>query len=62
VLPAGASAWITVTFMVLENCPLQYAVRFILDYDQLGRPARAELPGCADLTHVPYQTCPVASP
>ena len=62
VLPAGASIWFTVTFRVLENCPLQYPVQFTVDYDRLGQTATVRLPGFADLSHVPYQTCPVASP
>ena len=62
VLPAGASTWFTVTFRVLENCPFQYSVQFLVDYDRLGRTATVRLPGFADLSHVPYQTCPVASP
>jgi hypothetical protein len=62
VLPAGASTWFTVTFKVLENCPLQYPVQFTVDYQRFGRTATVRLPGFADLSHVPYQTCPVASP
>jgi hypothetical protein len=62
VLPANASTWFTVTFKVLENCPLQYSVQFAVYYDQGGRPAIVSLPGFADLSHVPYKTCPVAGP
>lgn len=61
-LPAGASTWFTVTFTVLENCPLQYPVQFTIDYDQTGRAGTVNLPGFADLSHVPYLTCPVAGP
>jgi hypothetical protein len=62
VLPAGGSTWFTITFKVLENCPLQYPVEFTVDYEQFGRTTTVRLPGFADLGHVPYQTCPVASP
>jgi hypothetical protein len=58
-VPAGGSAWFTVTFKVLVECPGPLPVQFTLDYDQLGRQATIHLPGFADLGHVPYASCPV---
>jgi len=58
-VPAGASAWFTVTFKVLIKCPGPLPVQFTLDYDQLGREATIHLPGFDDLGHVRYASCPV---
>lgn len=58
-VPAGGSAWFTVTFKVLVKCPGPLPVQFTLDYDQLGREATIHLPGFDDLGHVPYASCPV---
>jgi len=58
-VPAGGSAWFTVTFKVLVKCPGPLPVQFALDYDQLGREATIHLPGFDDLGHVPYASCPV---
>lgn len=58
-VPAGASAWFTVTFKVLVKCPGPLPVQFTLEYDQLGRAATIHLPGFDDLSHVPYASCPV---
>jgi hypothetical protein len=58
-VPAGASAWFTVTFKVLVKCPGPLPVQFTLYYDQLGREATIQLPGFADLGHVPFASCPV---
>ena len=58
-VPAGGSAWFTVTFKVLVKCPGPLPVQFMLDYDQLGREATSHLPGFDDLGHVPYASCPV---
>ncbi len=58
-VPAGGSAWFTVTFKVLVKCPGPLPVQFTLDYDQLGREATVHLPGFDDLSHVPYASCPV---
>lgn len=57
-VPAGGSAWFTVTFKVLVKCPGPLPVQFTLDYDQLGREATIHLPGFDDLGHVPYASCP----
>jgi len=59
-LPAGASAWFTVTFKVLVKCPSAFPVQFTLGYEQLGRPATVHLPGFDDLGHVPYASCPTS--
>ena len=41
-IPAGGSAWFTVTFKVLVKCPGPLPVQFTLGYDQLaGRPPSA---------------------
>jgi hypothetical protein len=61
-VPAGGSAWFTVTFKVLVRCPGPLPVQFILGYRQLGREATSYLPGFDDLGHVPYASCPVDSP
>lgn len=58
-VPAGGSAWFTVTFKVLLTCPGPLPVQFTLDYVQLGREATVHLPGFDDLGHVPYASCPV---
>jgi hypothetical protein len=58
-VPAGGSAWFTVTFKVLVKCPGPLPVQFTLDYVQLGREATIRLPGFDDLGHVPYASCPV---
>jgi hypothetical protein len=56
-LPAGASAWFTVTFHVLVRCPQPLPVQFRLDYDVRGRPAATSLPGFDDLGQVAYTGC-----
>ena len=58
-VPAGGSAWFTVTFKVLVKCPGPLPVQFTVDYDQLGREATIRLPGFDDLGQVPYASCPV---
>ena len=58
-IPAGGSAWFTVTFKVLVKCPGPLPVQFTLGYDQLGREATIRLPGFEDLGDVPYASCPV---
>ncbi len=57
-LPAGASTWFTITFRVLVRCPAPLPVQFTVGYARLGRRATASLPGFADLSHVPYSSCP----
>jgi hypothetical protein len=57
-LGPGASAWFTVTFQVLVNCPKPLPVQFALDYDQHGGTATIRLPGFPDLGQVPYSGCP----
>jgi hypothetical protein len=57
-LPAGASAWFTVTFRVLIRCPGPLPVQFVVHYVQRGRPASVRLPGFDDLGQVPYSGCP----
>ena len=57
-VPAGGSAWFTVTFKVLVTCLGPLPVQFTLDYDQLGREATIHLPGFDDLSRVPYASCP----
>ena len=56
-LPPGASAWFTVTFKVLMECPTPLPVQFTLDYDWNGQPGTASLPGFPDLGAVPYTGC-----
>jgi hypothetical protein len=58
-VPAGGSAWFTVTFKVLVECPGPLPVQFTLYYDQLGRETTVHLPGFDDLGQVPYGSCPV---
>jgi hypothetical protein len=58
-VPAGGSAWFTVTFKVLVTCPGPLPVQFTVGYDQLGRAATLHMPGFDDLSHVPYASCPV---
>jgi hypothetical protein len=60
-LPAGTSAWFTVTFQVLIKCPEPLPVQFTLDYDQRGRSAVVHLPGFADLGPVRYGRCQAGS-
>jgi hypothetical protein len=57
-VPAGASAWFTVTFRVLVKCPGPLPVQFVLGYYRLGRLAAVHLPGFDDLGQVPYSRCP----
>jgi hypothetical protein len=61
-LPAGASAWFTVTFKVLVKCPNALPVEFNVDYERRGRAAATRLPGFDDLGSVHYGSCPVTSP
>lgn len=56
-VPAGASAWFTVTFRVLVRCPAPLPVRFTLRYQLDGQPYTAKLPGFVDLGQVPYTGC-----
>ncbi|HEV8221814.1 MAG TPA: hypothetical protein VGQ05_16200 [Streptosporangiaceae bacterium] len=58
-VPAGGSAWFTVTFRVLERCPGALPVQFLLSYDRGGSTKTVRLPGFVDLGHVPYSGCPV---
>jgi hypothetical protein len=58
-LPAGASAWFTVTFRVGAKCPGALPVQFRLSFWQPGRVQNVRLPGFVDLGHVPYSGCPV---
>ncbi len=58
-VPAGASAWFTVTFKVLVKCPGPFPVQFTVGYDQLGRAITVHLPGFDDLGQVPYASCPL---
>jgi hypothetical protein len=56
-VPAGASAWFTVTFKVLVKCPGPFPVQFTVGYDQFGRAVTVHLPGFDDLGQVPYASC-----
>jgi hypothetical protein len=62
-LPAGATAWLAVTFDILVPCPGSRPVRFRVNYTQVGESATADLPGFADLGDVPYTSakCPNGS-
>lgn len=62
-LPAGATAWLTITFDVLVACPGPIPVNFTVQYAQPGRSGTADLPGFADLGDVPYRSdrCPASS-
>ncbi|MDT5028974.1 MAG: hypothetical protein QOE61_5400, partial [Micromonosporaceae bacterium] len=52
-LPAGATAWLTITFDVLIPCPGSLPVLFTLNYTQSGRAGIADLRGFPDLGDVP---------
>lgn len=58
-LPPGASTWLTVTVTVLATCPGPLPVQFMVSYDEHGKQGAVQLPGFADLGHVPYRNCPV---
>jgi hypothetical protein len=62
-LPAGATAWLAITFDVLVPCPDPLPVLFTLSYTQAARPGVADLPGFPDLGDVPYAStrCPAGS-
>jgi hypothetical protein len=62
-LPAGATAWLTITFDVLIPCPESLPVLFTLNYTQSGRAGIADLRGFPDLGDVPYTStrCPAGS-
>lgn len=57
-LAPGASAWFTVTFKVLVECPDPFPVQFTVDYDWHGQLTTESLPGFSDLGEVPYSGCP----
>jgi hypothetical protein len=57
-LPAGATEWLTITFHVLEQCPVPYPVQFVVSYTDAGKPATAQLDEFPDLGQVTYSGCP----
>jgi hypothetical protein len=59
-VPAGGSAWFTVTFRVLVPCPGPLPVSFRLRYQMDDQQYTAQLPGFSDLGQVPYTGCPLA--
>jgi hypothetical protein len=56
-MPAGSTAWLTVTFDVLGGCPAPLPVQLSLSYAQNGHVAPAHLVDFADLGNVPYTGC-----
>jgi hypothetical protein len=62
-LPAGATAWLSITFDVLVACPAPLPVGFTVQYTQGGLSGIADLPGFPDLGDVPYAggRCPTGS-
>jgi len=57
-LPAGATEWLTITFHVLEQCPVPYPVQFVVSYTDAGKPVTAQLDEFPDLGQVTYSGCP----
>ncbi|HEX8008894.1 MAG TPA: hypothetical protein VF482_20990, partial [Trebonia sp.] len=57
ILQPGASAWLTVTFLVQLRCPAPIPVQFTVGYLAQGHSAIASLPGFPDLGQVPYSGC-----
>jgi hypothetical protein len=60
IVPPGSSTWFTVTFRVLVRCPGALPVNFSAEFFQRGQKFTTQLPGFADLGHVPYTGCPVS--
>lgn len=61
-LPAGATAWISAVFDVLEPCPVAVPVRFtVLAVDDVDSTA-IDTGGFPDLGEVPYSGCVTPSP
>lgn len=56
-IAAGATAWISSVFDVLETCPQALPVQFAIDYLQGSRAARVTLGGFSDLGGVSYSGC-----
>jgi hypothetical protein len=56
-LAPGNSAWFTVTFQVLVNCPAPLPVMFDIGYTQDGRHSVTSMPAFPDLGQVPYSGC-----
>lgn len=60
-LATGYSAWLTVTFHVLVNCPgplpVQFSMQFILRSPQDSRAAQATVAAFPDLSQVAYSGC-----
>lgn len=56
-LPAGATAWVAITFDVLVRCPAALPVQFNVSYRQSGKTAAAQLDSFPDLGPVPYSGC-----
>lgn len=62
-VPAGGTAWLSMTFDVLVACPGPLPVQFTIDYTQAGRPGVVDLLPFPDLGDVPYTNprCPSGS-
>jgi hypothetical protein len=57
VLPPHGTAWLSVTFRVLAECPGPLPVQFSVSYQENGRTGTEQLPGFPDLRQVPYTGC-----
>jgi hypothetical protein len=53
-LPAGGTAWLSITFDVLVACPAPLPVEFTVQYTSDGQSGTALLTGFPDLGDVPY--------
>jgi hypothetical protein len=53
----GATAWLTLTFVVKVRCPAPYPVLFVMSYDISGKKTSVYFDGFPDLSLVPYTGC-----
>ncbi|HWB38365.1 MAG TPA: hypothetical protein VHA75_20295, partial [Rugosimonospora sp.] len=56
-VPPGGTAWVTMTFDVLVDCPAPLPVQYQVDYARHGQPDVLDLRGFPDLGDVPYPGC-----
>jgi hypothetical protein len=56
-LAAGGTAWLRMTFDVLEKCPRGFPVEFTISFRQAGQSGSTELFAFPDLGSVPYTGC-----
>ena len=53
-----ATAWLSMTFDVLEQCPAPLPVLFTVEYSFQGQVKQDDVGGFRDLGEVPYDRCP----